>query len=86
MNGLPANQIRARFHGIPTGVHGHRLRRPVCGRPNTLTRRWAGIKADEQTIAAVVAGKLNVPKAAASCHEYDVAGDADEPTDEYAIE
>ena len=46
----------------------------------------AGIKADEQTIADVVAGKLNVPKAAANCHEYDVAGDAEEPTDEYAIE
>ena len=41
----------------------------------------AGIRADDQTIADVVAGKLDAPQAADSCHGEDV----EEPIDEYAI-
>ena len=46
----------------------------------------AGVRADEQTIADVVTGKLNVRGAAAELPEDDVPGDAEEPADEYTIE
>ena len=46
----------------------------------------AGVRADEQTIADVVTGKLNVRGAAAELPEDDVPGDAEEPADEYTTE
>ena len=88
LNGLPAKQIRARFHEIPTG--SWRTRTPATA-PRLLQAEYmdemlAGIKADGQTIADVVAVKLNVANAVANCHEHDVVGDAEEPADEYEIE
>ena len=45
-----------------------------------------GVRADEQTVAAVVTGKLNVRGAAAELPEDDIPGDAEEPADEYTTE
>ena len=68
-----------------------KLRRFVEGsdhaiRLNYVDKTLAGVRADEQTVADVVTGKLNVRGAAAELPEDDVAGDAEEPADEYTIE
>ena len=68
-----------------------KLRRFVEGSDHAIRLKYVdktldGIRADEQTIADVVTGKLNVGRAAAELPEEDVSGDAEEPADEYTIE
>ena len=87
LNGLPAKNRSARgstrIHTV-SGVNGHQLRAPLLP-GGYVDETLAGIRADDLTIADVVACKLDGPEAAAIFHGDDVAGNAEERTDEYAI-
>ena len=81
---LPARQDGGGRPAFDARKAQKKLRRFVEGsdhaiRLNYVDKTLAGVRADEQTVADVVTGKLNVRGAAAELPEDDVPGDAEEP-------